>query len=86
MIHRHRGVCGSRPRRGRCVGSGSWLRIWLGTQPGLVAELARAELADIMALTEQIKALEKRIAARVREAPDAMQGDVQLPIPRPGHL
>jgi transposase len=51
-----------------------------------VAELARAELADIMALTEQIKALEKRIAARVREAPDAMQGDVQLPIPRPGHL
>jgi transposase len=44
------------------------LRIWLDTQPGLVAELARAELADIIALTEQIKALEKRIAARVRAA------------------
>ncbi len=44
------------------------LRIWLDTQPGLVAELARDELADIMALTGQIKVLEKRIAARVRAA------------------
>ncbi len=44
------------------------LKIWLATQPGLVAELARDELTDVMALTEIIKALEKRIAARVRAA------------------
>jgi transposase len=44
------------------------LGIWLATEPGLVAELARDELADIMALTEQINALEKRIATRAREA------------------
>ena len=44
------------------------LPIWLATQPGLVAELARDELADIMALSKEIKALEKRIAARVRAA------------------
>ena len=42
------------------------LQIWLTTQPGLVAELAREELADITALTAQINALERRIAARVR--------------------
>jgi transposase len=42
------------------------LQIWLSTQPGLVAELARDELADITALTTQINALERRIAARVR--------------------
>lgn len=39
---------------------------WLVCQPGLVAELARDELADIMALTGEIKALQKRIAVRVR--------------------
>jgi transposase len=44
------------------------LRVWLGTQPGLVAELAREELADITALTTQINALEKRIVGRVRAA------------------
>ena len=44
------------------------LRVWLETQPGLVAELGRAELADIMALTADIKTLDKRITARVREA------------------
>ena len=42
------------------------LQIWLSTQPGLVAELARDELADITTLTTQINALERRIAARVR--------------------
>jgi transposase len=41
---------------------------WLATQPGLVAEPARDELADIVAVTEQIKLLEKRVAARVRAA------------------
>jgi transposase len=44
------------------------LQIWLADQPGLVAELARAELADIMAVTEEINALEHRIGARVRVA------------------
>jgi transposase len=44
------------------------LRIWLATQPGVVAELACDELADIMALSREIKALEKRVAARVRAA------------------
>ena len=33
--------------------------------PGLVAELARDELADVTRLTEQINALAKRIGARV---------------------
>lgn len=39
---------------------------WLDTQSGLVAELARDELADINRLTEQIDALAKRIGDRVR--------------------
>jgi transposase len=44
------------------------LKVWLATQPGLVAELARDELADIMTVTETIKALERRIATRVQAA------------------
>jgi transposase len=44
------------------------LRIWLQTQPGLVAELGRAELADIIDLTDDIKSLDKRITALVRDA------------------
>jgi transposase len=40
------------------------LQAWLNTQPGLVAELARAELADIIALTTEINALEKRLSER----------------------
>lgn len=43
------------------------LREWLHTVPGLVAELARDELADITRLTETINALAKRIGDRVRE-------------------
>jgi len=43
------------------------LRVWLDTQPGLVAELARAELADIIGLTTEIDPLAKRIGERVRE-------------------
>lgn len=39
---------------------------WLATLPGLVAELARAELDDIARLTHEIKLLEKRITERVR--------------------
>ena len=42
------------------------LRAWLDTQPGLVAEIARAELADIIRLTAEIKALGKRLSDRVR--------------------
>ena len=42
------------------------LRAWLDTVPGLVAELARDELADITRLTEAINALAKRIGERVR--------------------
>jgi transposase len=44
------------------------LAAWLDTVPGLVAELARDELADIIRLTETINALAKRIGERVRAA------------------
>ncbi|MGH3555102.1 MAG: IS110 family transposase, partial [Mycobacterium sp.] len=43
------------------------LAAWLDTQSGLVAEMARAELADIIWLTDQINTLATRISARVRE-------------------
>lgn len=46
---------------------------WLETQHGLVAELARDELAEVVTLTADIRALERRIAARAREyAPSLM--------------
>jgi transposase len=45
---------------------------WLATQPGLVAELARDELADITRLTEAINALAKRIGERVRAIAPAL--------------
>ena len=45
---------------------------WLATQPGLVAELARDELADITRLTEAINALAKRIGERVRNVAPAL--------------
>lgn len=47
---------------------------WLATQPGLVAELARDELADITRLTEAINALAKRIGDRVRTVAPALLG------------
>jgi transposase len=43
------------------------LGVWLSTQPGLMAELSRDELASISATTEEIKLLERRICLRVRE-------------------
>ena len=49
-LAKHRGVLGD----------------WLDTQSGIVAELARDELADIARLTEVINALAKRIGERVR--------------------
>lgn len=48
------------------------LRDWLAVRSGLVAELAREELADITGLTEQIRDLESRIVARVRAKAPAL--------------
>jgi transposase len=48
------------------------LRDWLATRDGLVAELARDELADVTRLTEAINALAKRIGARVRAVAPAL--------------
>jgi transposase len=45
---------------------------WLDTVDGLVAELARDELADIIRLTEIINALAKRIEQRVRDVAPAL--------------
>jgi transposase len=45
---------------------------WLDVQSGLVAELARDELADIQRLTDQINALAKRIGERVRAIAPAL--------------
>jgi len=44
------------------------LRNWLAHQSGLVAELARDELADITWVSEEIDVLHRRIAVRVRAA------------------
>lgn len=48
------------------------LGAWLATLAGLVAELARDELADITRLTEAIDTLAKRIGARVRAIAPAL--------------
>ncbi len=45
---------------------------WLASLPGLVAELARDELADITRLTETINALAKRIGQQVRPIASAL--------------
>jgi transposase len=45
---------------------------WLVTVPGLLAELARDELADITRLTEAINALAKRIEERIRAVAPAL--------------
>jgi len=45
---------------------------WLTTVDGLVAELARDELADITRLTEAINALAKRIGIRIRDIAPAL--------------
>jgi transposase len=42
------------------------LLVWLHTMAGVVGEMARAELADIIRLTAESNALEKRISDRVR--------------------
>lgn len=43
------------------------LSAWLDSQTGVLAELARDELADVIRLTEAINALAARIGERVRE-------------------
>jgi transposase len=48
------------------------LGAWLATLPGLVAELARDELADITRLTDAIDTLAKRIGQRVRVVAPAL--------------
>lgn len=45
---------------------------WLSTHTGLVAELARDELADVTRLTEHINTLAKRIGERVRNVAPAL--------------
>jgi transposase len=54
---------------------------WLDTVVGLVAELARDELADITRLTQAIDILAKRIGERVREVAPAL-----LAVPGCGEL
>jgi transposase len=46
--------------------------VWLNDQPGLVAEIARAELTDIIRLTGEINAVAKRLAASVQQAAPAL--------------
>ncbi|CAM3827409.1 IS110 family transposase [Occultella aeris] len=48
------------------------LREWLITREGIVAELALDELEDIIALTERIKAFDKRIGALARAQAPAL--------------
>jgi transposase len=72
---------GPAPRALKSVKHQQALQEWLNTQPGLVAEMARAELADIIALTAQINALEKRLSQRADQvAPTllAIDGCAQL--------
>jgi transposase len=45
---------------------------WLATQPGLVAELARAELADIGFFSDQVHELTKRIVRRVKDVDSSL--------------
>jgi transposase len=62
-----------KPRSLDLVKHRNLLRQWLATQPGLLAELARDELADITRLTEAIDMLATRIGERVRQvAPELL--------------
>lgn len=58
---------GPAPRAFKAVKHQQALQAWLTAQPGLVAELARAELADIIRLTAEINMLEKRLSQRADE-------------------
>jgi transposase len=65
---------GPAPRALRSVKNQQVLQDWLDSQPGLVAEMARAELADIVRLTAEINALEKRLSDRSDEVAPALLG------------
>jgi transposase len=56
-----------KPSSLRSASTRARLHSWLASQPGLVAELACDELADIARLTQQIHDVETRITARLRE-------------------
>lgn len=58
---------GPAPRALKAAKHQKALQEWLDTQPGVVAELARAELADIIRLTTKINTLEKRLSDRADE-------------------
>lgn len=58
---------GPAPRALKAVKHQQALQVWLDGEPGLVAELARAELADIIRLTTEINALEQRLSQRADE-------------------
>lgn len=66
------------PQRAGSVGSLSALKHqqalkeWLANQPGLVAEIARAELDDIIRLTSEINALAKRLTATAHHCAPAL--------------
>lgn len=48
------------------------LAAWLAEKPGLLAQLARDELADIIRLTPAINAIERELEARIRTAAPAL--------------
>jgi transposase len=58
---------GPAPRALKAAAHQQSLRTWLQTVPGLVAELARAELDDIIRLTTEINALTRRLEQQTRE-------------------
>jgi transposase len=63
---------GPAPRSLKAAKHQQALQAWLETVLGLLGELARAELADIVRLTTEINALEKRLSERVREVAPAL--------------
>lgn len=60
------------PRSLKAVKHQQSLQAWLDTQPGLQAEIARAELAEVITLTAEITTLTKRITGRVRDVAPAL--------------
>lgn len=58
---------GPAPRALKAAKHQQALQAWLQSVPGVVAELARAELSDVIRLTAEINALEQRLSHRVRE-------------------
>jgi transposase len=72
---------GPAPRSLKAAKHQQAVQAWLHTVPGLLAELARAELADVIRLTSEINALEQRLSQRVREVAPAL-----LDIPGCGDL